>query len=331
MALLFFCANFKLFAQDLHYSQFYNTPQIINPGLTGIFNGDHRFITSLRDQWRFVPVPWFTFSGAYDRQFYSKKTQKYFLGAGAIFNYDRQGDSHLNLSSLNLSGAYHRILAPRHIVSGGIQLGIATRGFDTRALTWDKQWNGDAFDPTSASFENFKNLERVVFVESGLGLNYRYQVHSRTFAEAGISGLHLLPEKTAFYSKDGIKIPIRSTYNILANMQVMQKLDLQGHILHQIQDKYNETIIGGLAKIYLSQRRGKEYQLHLGLGYRTSGSYFPTVAFQINQYFASISYDIDTNEFNDILRNNSGGPEIHFRYIIANVRPLNKFKNCPIY
>ena len=56
----------KIQGQDLHYSQFYNSPQNINPALTGVFNVDHRYMVSMRDQWRFVPVPWFTMSGAYD-------------------------------------------------------------------------------------------------------------------------------------------------------------------------------------------------------------------------------------------------------------------------
>ena len=89
---LFFISLVKINAQDLHYSQFYNSQQNINPALTGIFKGDHRFTLSMRDQWRFVPVPWFTLSGSYDRQYYFPKNDKHFLGLGAFFNHDRQGD-----------------------------------------------------------------------------------------------------------------------------------------------------------------------------------------------------------------------------------------------
>ena len=63
----------------------------------GIFNGDKRFVGSVRDQWRSVPVPWFTFSASYDQKIYGN-SENGFFGFGLLFNYDRQGDSRLNLS-----------------------------------------------------------------------------------------------------------------------------------------------------------------------------------------------------------------------------------------
>ncbi|HIA36045.1 MAG TPA: type IX secretion system membrane protein PorP/SprF, partial [Flavobacteriales bacterium] len=39
------------YAQDIHFSQFYQVPQLINPSLAGGFNGDFRAIVNFRDQW----------------------------------------------------------------------------------------------------------------------------------------------------------------------------------------------------------------------------------------------------------------------------------------
>ncbi|MBK9736714.1 MAG: PorP/SprF family type IX secretion system membrane protein [Saprospiraceae bacterium] len=328
---IFFLSLIKINAQDLHYSQFYNSPQNINPALTGVFNGDHRFMLSLRDQWRFVPVPWFTLSGSYDRQFYFKNSDKHFIGGGINFNHDRQGDSRLNLTSMNVAGAYHRLLTKHHIVSLGLTLGFASRGFNSQTLTWDKQWDGDVFNSTLPTGESFSSLERINFLETGLGLNYRYQKHSRTYVDLGASVLHITKPKTAFVASDDITLPRRYSISGIGNIKIINNLDIQLHALHQIQDKYNETLFGGLAKVYLSQKRGKEIQLHVGLGYRTAKSLIPTFAIQYNYIYASLSYDVDSNNFNDLLKSSKGGPEIHFRYIIANVKPLKDVKVCPIY
>lgn len=321
----------KINGQDLHYSQFYNSPQNINPALTGVFNGDHRYMVSMRDQWRFVPVPWFTMSGAYDKKLYVLKGDKHFLGVGGSLNHDRQGDSKLNLTSLNLNGAYHRILAPKHIISAGISLGFASRGFNSQTLTWDKQWDGDAFNSSLPTGESFGNFERINFFDTGLGLNYRFQQSSRTFADLGISALHLLKPSNAFYSTDIADLPQRITFSLVGQVKIADILDIQLQGLHQLQGEYDETIFGGLGKIYISQKRGKEFQLHLGVGYRTAKSLFPTIAMQYNNIYVGFSYDSDTNDFNTITNSNKGGPEIHVRYIIANVQPLKQVKVCPIY
>ncbi len=328
---LFFVFFIKINAQDLHYSQFYNSPQNLNPALTGVFNGDHRFVGSLRDQWRFVPVPWFTFSGTYDRKLYVLPGEKHFLGVGGFFNHDRQGDGNFNLTTLAAQGAYHRILHPNHIISGGMTLGLASRGFNVQNFTWDKQWNGDVFDPSLSSQEGFDNFERINFLDMGLGINYRWQKNNRTHVDLGGSVLHLFKPDNSFYDFDLAKLPQRFTASLVGNFKLMDILDIQVHGLHQSQGEYMETIVGGLGKIYISQARGKAYQLHLGLGYRTAGSLFPTIALQINNIYASFSYDIDDNVFNQTVGINRGGPEFHVRYIIANVQPLKTAKVCPIY
>jgi type IX secretion system PorP/SprF family membrane protein len=329
--LLFFLISENIFSQDLHYSQFYNSPQNINPALTGVFNGDHRITVSMRDQWRFVPVPWFTLSAAYDTRLNVLKGSRHFLAGGLSLNHDRQGASRLNLTSLNLNVAYHRILATKHILSGGIIAGFASRGFNSQTLTWDKQWNGDSFDPNASSGEDFGNFERINFPDLGLGINYRFQVSTRTFLDAGMSMLHLHKPDVAFITNEDIRLPRRFTYSATGQAKLASFVDLQLQVLHQVQGPYDETVLGGLFKFHLSEARGKSFQLHAGLGYRTAKSLFPIMALQLNNIYVSMSYDLDTNAFNTFTNNNKGGPEIHVRYIIANVAALRTTRVCPIY
>lgn len=326
--LFFMCT--KIYSQDLHYSQFYNSPQNYNPATVGVFNGDHRFIASLRDQWRFVPVPWFTMSGAYDRRFDIGRSGKQFIGAGGIFNYDRQGDSKLQLASLNLSGSYNYVLHRNHIVGIGLLMGVASRGFSNADLTWDKQWNGDSFDPNLPSGENF-DTRRVTFFENALGLNYRFQKSSRTYVDLGGSAFHLINPAANFYDVENTKLPRHFILTGIGNIRLLQKLDLQVQGLQQYQGDYKETVFGGLIKYYLNTKPGKVFHVHAGLGYRTAKSWIPTIAIQYNEIYASFSFDVDTNEFNRLLNSNRGGPEFHVRYIITNVKPLHEHKACPIY
>jgi len=218
--ILVFCIAFAAFisagkAQDLHYSQFYNAPLVVSPALTGIFKGDKRVSISFRDQWRSVAVPWTTFTLGYDQKVYLNKRPDLFLGLGGFFNYDQQGDSKLNLGSINLSGSITKIISPKHLITGGLTLGYANKGFDSDALRFDFQF------------------------------------------------------------QDGI-------YSEGNDLMV------------QDQGPYSEIIFGTYLDIYLDKSRGKEKNLHLGAGYRTSGAIYPKIALEWQKrYFVAVSYDID--------------------------------------
>lgn len=337
MRIQVFTILFSLFlsgvhAQDLHYSQFYNAPLTINPALTGIFNGDQRISVSLRDQWRAVPVPWFTTTVGYDQKVYLGDSETSFLGLGGFINYDRQGDSQLTLANLNLSASYNLVINKNNVISLGALLGFATRGFDESNLTWDKQWNGLAFDPTAETGEDF-DLQRVGILESGTGLNYRLQANSKTKVDVGVGAWHLFNPDINFEntSTRGIAtLPRRYSAYIIGGLGLSDRLDLQVDGLAQFQNTYREYLIGGYLNYGLSQQRGKEVDLRVGVGYRTSQSLYPKVALQFNQLFVAFSYDIDLSEFAQHT-SGRGGPEIHLQYIIKHVKPLGAFKVCPIF
>lgn len=330
-----FTLTFGLFtqtstAQDIHYSQFYNPVLILNPGKTGIFNGDKRLLFSYRDQWASVPVPWRTFTASYDQKFYPKSSDSHFFSGGLSFNYDRQGDSRLNLSNLNLLGSYSKILNPRNIFTIGIALGYATRGFNPSDLTWDSQWTGSAFDNSIGSGETF-DAERIHFFENAIGLNYRWQRSSRNKFDIGVGMYHALEPGVAFYTNDDIKLPRRLNASITYQTPLSEKLDIQVNGLGQRQNEYSELLGNALLKIYMNQeKRGKEFQLHLGAGYRTSRSWFPIVAIEMqNRYYVSFNLERDISAF-EVETNGKAGFEAHFRYIITNVKPV-RLKLCPIY
>ncbi len=327
--MVFFFIPNEIFSQDLHYSQFYNSPLNVNPALTGIYNGDLRFMMSVRDQWRSVPVPWFTFSGAFDKRLSSNERDNRFWSVGFSYNYDRQGASNLNLNSLNLSASFSKIINTSNIITVGGLVGYTMRGYNLNTLTWDKQWDGERVNINLPSGEMF-DLDKVGFIETGAGINYRWQKSNRTNLNLGVGAFHLHEPQTGFYETDDVKLPMRMTFSGEGSFKVMDMLDFGVNALMQMQGSYEEMLFGGLFKIHLSQSRGKENELHIGAGYRTSKFLYPTVALKLNSLFVGVSYDIDFTEF-DALHDSNGGPEIHVRYIITNVKPLKFFKACPIF
>lgn len=332
LAFLFLTGLFitKAQAQDIHYSQFHNPVLTLNPGKTGIFNGDKRLLFSYRDQWASVPVAWKTFSASYDQKFYPRRPSSHFFSGGASFNYDRQGDSGLNLANFNLFGSFSKILNKENIFTVGIGLGFATRGFNTSDLTWDSQWTGSTFDATLPSGELF-DAERISFFENSLGVNYRWQKSERKKLDLGIGVYHLIEPGVAFFDDDDINLPRRFNGSAIFSTPLTEKLDLQLNALGQLQNEYSELLGSALVKFYLNQdQRGKEFQLHVGVGYRTSQSWFPIIALEFSErFYVSFNLERDVSAF-QADTNGRAGFEAHFRYIITNVKPV-KLKLCPIY
>jgi type IX secretion system PorP/SprF family membrane protein len=325
----------RMYAQDLHYTQFYNTPMNYNPSLTGIYKGDQRYMVSVRDQWRRVKVPYFTLSGSFDMKFYPKQWSKSFFSAGLIFNYDRQGDAALNLSNLNLAGSYSYVISSKNLFTVGALVGFASRGFDDENLKWDAQYNEitHQYDPNLPTLEELSNY-RFNYLETGLGLNYRYQRNTRTHLTLGAAAFHLNRPAQDFNTpvSDAKKahLGIRYALHGVANVKIASPLDIQINGLYQRQYVYTETVVGALFKIYLSQKRGKMFEFHLGSSYRFNDAIIPTIAVQYNDWYVGFNYDVTISKLEDYI-NHRGGPELHISYIVKSVPPQKAFKLCPIF
>ncbi len=321
-----------LFSQDFHYSQFYNEPLNFNPSLAGVMDGDKRIIFSIRDQYRTTPIPYFTFSGSYDMKFIPNKPSLGYFSAGAVFNYDKQGDAKFTVFNFNVAGNYTLVINRKNFLSGGGLIGFSNRGFSENDLRWNRQYDPGrgTYDPTINSGESFESY-RFSYLETGLGLNYKYQHTERTSLVLGGSVFHISTPSQNFIKYGTDQLDMRFAFMAIGNIKIMDNLDFQANFLYQQQDVYKESVIGGIAKIYINKRRGKQLALHLGLLGRFGEGWAPKIAVEYNEFYLSMNYDIATKPVLSEITNYRGGPELHFIYKIKKVKPLSEFKICPIY
>ena len=69
-------AGYRLAAQDLHFSQFYENPILRNPALTGIFSGDYKAGVNYRTQWDDISVPFQTMTATFETRIAVNKEVK---------------------------------------------------------------------------------------------------------------------------------------------------------------------------------------------------------------------------------------------------------------
>ncbi|MCB0704531.1 MAG: PorP/SprF family type IX secretion system membrane protein [Saprospiraceae bacterium] len=334
-ALLFLLLPFaqSVRGQDIHFSQFYNSPLSLSPALTGVHSGDYRFIGNYRSQWQSALVPYTTFFGTADVKFFNPRKPNGYFSGGLIFSYDAAGDAKLSTTHVGLSGSYTLAIDTENFLTLGIYGGVIQRAFQPGELTFDHQFS-DIFDPNRPTNEDFQSTSRV-FADFGAGLNYHGQSTSkRSKLDVGGGVYHLTNPDGSFSDADNAEIPMRVSLYMMPVIQIATPLDWVLHGSAQLQGSYFEALAGTGLLIHLSNHRAREVAVQVGANYRFNSfgdAIIPTVELHLyNQWKVGVSYDINVSDFS-VATNNYGGPEVSVQYLITKVRPLDKFKICKLF
>ena len=320
-------------AQDIHFAQYYNSPLNINPALTGVFEADMRFIANYRSQWNSVEVPYNTLSGSFDLKYFHKKFENGYFGGGFIFNHDQAGDSELSLTQFSLSGSYTQILNENMLMTAGFQAGPGQRAFNTERLTWHNQHDGEQYNPLLSSRENFRTTN-LGFIDLSAGINlFIRDEDERAWANVGISMFHINQPRMNFTDETEQFLPSRFTVYSFGNIVLTDQSQLILHAMGNLQNSYNEVVVGAGYHYQLSDEAGKALGIRFLTTYRpvgTNDAIVPMLEFHYNAWRLGLSYDINISDFK-VATNGRGGPEFSLQYVITKVKPPKEFKVCPIF
>jgi type IX secretion system PorP/SprF family membrane protein len=316
---------------DIHWTQHYNAPFTINPGLTGVFSGDYRFMGNYRNQWYNVPVRYETIALAYDQKILRPGMRNGLFGVGGHFFYDQAGDSQLRILQLALSGSYQHRVGKDLFLSIGAQAGLNNRRYDPGRMTFDSQWNGEFVDPTAPSGEEFLNTN-FSFFTVGSGLNLHYQGSRRTWFDVGGGWFNINTPLQRFNEGLSIKTKGRYTGQVNASFELAGPVDLLVRGLAMFQGPNYESLAGAGIRWHLNDKVTRELALIFGVDYRfnQNDAWGPVIGMDYRQWRAMFSYDINVSPFREAT-NMNGGPEFTLQYIITTVKPLPIIKSCPVY
>lgn len=316
-------------AQDLHYSQYYYNYHNFSPSLAGDFGGNDRITLNYRNQWLSLPVPYNTFSVFYDANRAHRSNTRWGFGLG--MDYDRAGDSKLSLAKLVLAASYHYNLNSKNRISIGVNPAVAQRRLSSEALRWDRQWNGDRYDPKIASQENFA-ASGDFFLDLGAGISYRYNYTERTELLLSGAAYHLNEPNQTFYStsKQSIQLPQRYSLGLQLGIGIGSRLDLLMGGQYQLQEKYKEMVGTARLRYRLNNTPGNILNLLAGCNMRIDDAIIPNLGIEFRNWLVAFSYDINNSFFN-LATNKRGGPEIAIQHVFAKVKTSGIYKKCPMY
>jgi len=336
-----------LFAQDIHFSQFYNAPFQRSPALTGVFDGDTRFTVNYRSQWYDVPITYRTAYGGFDKRFAGKNGSPNFFSFGVVFNYDHAGDAKLSNMQLGLNGSYTQKITSTQFLTAGIQIAGYQRAFSDDDLRFDDQYNGKFYDPAMPNNETFDN-KNVFYGDFSAGLNWHFKSNkdktrsngsarkSRTNIDIGGGLFHINQPKRNFYDQDEFKYPMRFNFYGIGIFEVGQRVDLMVNAMGQYQSPYQEHVINGGAKFHFNNILTHEWAMGIGMGYRFNNGFnngdalIPYFQLNVNSWQFGLSYDLNISKF-DVATGGLGGPEFSLIYIFKKAEGTPICPTCPTY
>ena len=130
-------------AQDLHFSQWFNSPLTTNPANTGFIpDADYRVGANYRNQWvNIASVPYKTISVWGDAQLFRDRLENGWIGLGGVILRDVAGSGNLTSTKGYASIAYHQMMGYSSLLSFGINAGFANKKIDPSKLMFPDQFN----------------------------------------------------------------------------------------------------------------------------------------------------------------------------------------------
>jgi type IX secretion system PorP/SprF family membrane protein len=279
------------FGQGLHFSQYFNSPLLVNPANTG-FNPDYDFRIggNYRNQWASVGNPYKTMSAWGDVKVFANRFENGWMGIGGALYKDAAGSGSLTSTSGYASVAYHQMLGYNSLLSGGFSLGFTSKRIDISKLSFDDQWNGKFIDVSIPSNEPIA-FSQASYLDLQMGLNYAYFASENVYVNAGVSVMHINRPRETFFdpSVSNNQIPRRYTAFINSNIKIQNTWIVNPNLYVSKMGNAWESLIGFNANRDLSGDGAQ--QLVLGLYYRNNDAVIPMVGVEINDMRIILNYD----------------------------------------
>lgn len=312
-------------AQDVHFSQFGQTPQLINPGASGVFDGKIRAILNFRTQWGSFGNAYNTYAASFDAPL-AKRNRGAYFGIGANFYKDIAGKSNFGNFQAGLSFSGVLPVAKNHTFSVGIQPAFGQYSANLAKLTWGSQFNGEEFDTEVNSNETF-GLRSSKYFDLGAGIYYEFKNASSEFLGSdistfnlGVAGYHLNKPKQDFLNNSQDEIPMKIIAQFSGTFDIRSsKLSLVPSMFYATQGPYQEITPGMLFKIRIGNSTKysglfKQGAVYFGAHYRVKDAVIPQIYLEFTDYMIGVSYDYNTSPLSSVT-GGFGGLEISVKYV----------------
>lgn len=328
LIITFFC-SLNLLAQDIHFSQYYNTPLITNPALTGVFGGDQRAIIIYRNQWASVSSPYSTYGASFDMRMLDKKNGNFSLGTGLQVYKDVAGDTKFGATNVGLSLSGIIKMTDYQHLTIGVQGGFDQRSINNSSLIWDNQYTGSTYDPALSSNETNDYNQGISNGDLNTGVAWVYSSSANSITQNDVFSIKLgmiyshITKPSLNYGTYTENLHNKIGFNGDANISVKNtNYGFRPSFLYQKQGPAQEILIGTIIRYKMgfnSKYTGllQQSALLIGVHSRIGDAIIPSIGYEIANWKLMFSYDANISNLANA-SNGVGGFEVTLIFINPN-------------
>ena len=335
---LLFLSVLQVQAQDVHLSHIHASPMLLNPSMTGLFNGDVRLIGNTRSQWQSVTKGYTTAAGSVDMKLFSFRNGDV-LGAGLQVYTDKAGDLNFKTNMLGGSVSYMKSLNGRrggNYISFGIQASQMSNGIDFTRI--------EAFD-YEPSIQNGAD-NRVRYLDITAGMTWYYSLNRNTHIYLGASVFHLNRPLVSFFKEQNVSDDLLLFRKLVlhggGDIQISRKSSLRPSFIFKDQGPHQEITMGTFWKYKTNNdfKSDNPTSLYFGGWLRWhaenraigTDAVVAAVRFDYKKTYLTFTFDINISSLTRVSYG-SGGPEFS---IVQVLESKNRYRRpakvkCPAF
>jgi type IX secretion system PorP/SprF family membrane protein len=210
----------SLQAQDLHFSQFYAAPMLINPANTGTSGDGLRVANIYRNQWAKIGIPYETVSTSLDKNL---TIAGHSFGIGGFILHDQSSSFNLAENAFMISLSYSRMFR-NQMLTIGIQPGYVLKSYNLTGITFGSQFS-DAIESFDASLPALESglSDRLSYFDLNAGIAWRTMIGN------------IMP--MAGFSLDHINVPLQKFSTSSKGTRLHMKMNATGGIFIPVNDR----------------------------------------------------------------------------------------------
>lgn len=323
-----------LSAQDIHFSHIHSTPTFLNPAMTGLFNGDVRFIGNYRSQWENFTRGYRTAMGSADMKLVYLGKRDFIGGGINVFN-DKAGDLEFSTNSVQLNFSLIKALDYRgdHFISFGL-----ANAFVSNRVSYE---NLIVFDQTPEI--NGQVGDQASYWDMSAGLSWFYSFRRDNFVYLGASYFHLNKPQISLYNTSyGEAFPLYRKIILHGGADINPGGDfaLKPSFIFMDQGPHKEITIGTFVK-YNYEKRSRQLKgsgVYLGAwlrwyvenDIRGVDAVVLSLRFDFDDVFLTFSFDSNISKLT-AASNGVGGPEFSVVKILETPYRGKQKVSCPAF